>query len=848
MGRRIPGLWIPILCGIGIAACADKNDKAVTREPVYIHAGSPMAGVAETFIDFPMGAPLGGYSARCNYLGWAGKVDKRQSAYTVAFSQSVGVQTRARTQALWLTNGDQDLIILKADVIYAFDGLVRAVEQRLTEVTGRNLEGRVVVTTSHTHHAPANFSDSYHFYLGGDRYNEEVFQRFATSLTDTALAAWGDMHAAAIGIGMSTDWDPDNLVYSDRRDVNDALQVWEDRPPGEQKDPNLWVLRVDTQDGDPLGVFFNFGMHGTSLGGDNTMVSTDSTGHVEYALAERFDSPIVVAHWQGSGGDASPRGQDEGYARLESIGELAADAIYDLWAETPVSSQPLFIETVTHSVQTQRDQIAVTRNGAVDWRYRAFEDGYVPDDQIYDDEGEIISPLDEFNAQYGGAFCGSDEPLISTGTIGANVYPYDGCMDLELITLVLNGLFQIEYGEIPLPLPSSLMALTSATRLGPIDMRLPDGSVVTDDAYIGFFPGETTEMYTAQFKRRAREELGLEHVLVVGYAQDHEGYLLIPEDWLVGGYEPNINVWGPLQAEHIMEGTLDMMRSHLLTNRLEPIDPRGEFPDTIYPVRDLPETIIDTTPTAGTVPSAVIEELYVPLEGITVATQPTGTVARVQGLAQFMWMGGDPAVDLPTVTLQRWEDEAWTPVMTEAGRTITDGLPDIITATTPDPMYPFEGVQEHHWWAGFQAVSHHFDRTALPLGWYRLQVTGDVASGEGGVWPWPSTPYVLSSDPFQVVPAAITVEVVEGALRAWIAGPAWGYRLIDMGGISRGANPVRDATITWRLGDWSTIQEVASADIIDGVGVFPVDAPAGAIGVTVEDIHGNLGAHYFDIE
>ena len=36
---------------------------------------------------------------------------------------------------------------------------------------------------------------------------------------------------------------------------------------------------------------------------------------------------------------------------------------------------------------------------------------------------------------------------------------------------------------------------------------------------------------------------------MVGYAQDHEGYLLLAEDWLVGGGdEPGINVWGPLQG------------------------------------------------------------------------------------------------------------------------------------------------------------------------------------------------------------------------------------------------------------------------------------------------------------
>ena len=39
------------------------------------------------------------------------------------------------------------------------------------------------------------------------------------------------------------------------------------------------------------------------------------------------------------------------------------------------------------------EDIRVTRNGDVDWTYQPF-DHYVPDDIIYDANGDIISPLD----------------------------------------------------------------------------------------------------------------------------------------------------------------------------------------------------------------------------------------------------------------------------------------------------------------------------------------------------------------------------------------------------------------------------------------------------------------------
>ena len=164
----------------------------------------------------------------------------------------------------------------------------------------------------------------------------------------------------------------------------------------------------------------------------------------------------------------------------------------------------------------------------------------------------------------------------------------------------------------------------------------------------------------------------------------------------MGGYEANINVWGPLQAEHIMEGNLSMMQTHLRTNLLEPQDPNGEFPDLEYEQRDLPIQVPDETAAAGTAVTALPEDMWVPLE-VTVTVQPDPVLARVQGLAQFAWHGGDPAVDLPHVVLERFEDEAWNPVTTFSGRVVTDTLPDIITAHTPDPLYPWDAAQSHVW-------------------------------------------------------------------------------------------------------------------------------------------------------
>ncbi|MFT5681177.1 MAG: hypothetical protein ACI8RZ_002083 [Myxococcota bacterium] len=844
-----------------LASCGEP-EPPIARTALSLIAGAPVAGVAEGWLDLPVGGPLGGYSSRCDYLDEAGQYDNRTSQYVESWAVSSGLHTRQAGKVLWMENGDQHTVIIKADLIYSHDILVERVEATLSEATGLDLDGRVIITASHTHNGVGNYSEAEHFYLGGDKYNEEIGQRLIASLSDIALSAYDTRQAAAIGMSVDKDWDPEDEVYRDRRGENNEHQFFEDIPAGSYKDPTLWMLRVDTLTGDPLGLFFGFGMHGTLLEDYNVLVSSDSVGGLEAVVAEQFDTPVVVAHIQGAAGDASPAGFDEEVARIESIGVAAVDTILAQWAATPTASDPIFLETVSHAISQDRDEIAVTRDGTVDWTYAPFDDAFTPDEQIFDSDGSVLTPLDEFNAQFGGAFCG-DEPLIKSGTIGSTSYPYSGCMDVELVSWVVQGIFELTDEEVAMPFASSTKANSAALRIGPLPILGPDGGQTTEDLYFGFFPAEPTAVFAEQFRRRATAELGVGQVNIVGYAQDHEGYFLIPEDWLLGGYETTIAIWGPLQAEHVMEGVLDMMDTHLLTDVLEPQDITGEYQPIASRGYPLPTLAPDVTPDAGTAAAVLPEDFYNPfpldtrheydtsaVRPIDLAVAPESEVVRVQGLVQFAWMGGDPGVDLPEVTIQRKEGSDWVTLTTAAGRTLSSNHHDMLLLWQPDPLYPIDAEQTHTWWVGWQPVGHVFDRPGIPEGTYRLHVTGQTYTGGAETWPWPSEAYEISSPEFEVVAATVDVALDGDALSAWIQAPEWGYRLIDEDGSSRwidkdeqmtGENPVRDATVTWTLSDGSTVAESAAAAVADGRTWWTVDAPETAVSVEVADGWGNAG-------
>ena len=836
-------MLLPLLL---LAGC-DKDPAPVERTPLALSSASPVAGMAEGVLDLPVGAPLGGFSSRCNYLGGSSKVDNRKTPYTVGFVPSVGVHTPARAQVLWLEVGDQALLMVRMDAIYSYDGLVDELEARVGAATGVDMEGKVVVATSHSHHAVANFTAQEAFFLGGDRYDEEIFQRMVGGIEALAIEAWQGRVDAAIGIGLARDWDPDDRVYRDRRDDNDELGFFADIPDGSYKDPNLWLLRVDTAAGEPMGFFFTFGMHGTTLSEDSPMQSTDSAGGIERGVEEMFDAPLVIGHMQGGGGDASPAGSDDDMARLETIGEYGAQAIYDLWQATPVSTDPIRLESVSRGISMERDQISVTRPyGELVYTPYVDDEEYHPDDLVYDDQGQLITPIDEFNALYGGVFCGYDDPLLSSGTIGSEVFPYDGCMDIGLISGLIFGIFGMDIEEIILPLPHMMRAQTTAALLEGVHMRTAEGEEVVDDALLSFFPGETTALYVEQFRRRALDELGQTHALPVGYAQDHEGYLLVPEDWLVGGYEPNITFWGPLGAEHIMEGNLQLVSERLGDGMIEPNDPLGEYPRTTYPAWPLGAVPPDTTPDAGTWASAPPKELYTPLRelGLEPVVAPPAQVRRVQDAVQVVWNGGDPMVDSPYIVLEQDVGGTWTPVQTRSGRTVSSDRTDILMTWHPDPLYPVDAEQTHTWWAAWQAVPWGGDRAGLETGSYRLRISGERYVGGSSTWPWASEAYELTTEPFEVVPADVEVTLAHSSVSARIAAPAWGWRLVDLLGSSRGSNPLVSPTLSFELADGSEEPTTATASTSGGYSVFDlsgVEIPQDAVAIVVEDAWGNSG-------
>ncbi len=211
-------------------------------------------------------------------------------------------------------------------------------------------------------------------------------------------------------------------------------------------------------------------------------------------------------------------------------------------------------------------------------------------------------------------------------------------------------------------------------------------------------PGEPTTAIAERAKEQLSRVEGVTHRVVVGYAQDHAGYILERPDYLRLGYEPYVSPWGYRFGEFVVKVIG------------EAVDKLGQKPPPLVePAR------VEVTSRRAAVPSAVE-----PREEGAV-----GPLARLE-TARFRFHGGDPALGTPQVWLERQEGGGFAPVPASPVRTAGLGL-EVVLRYVPAPTFreaPDAGGRDHLWVAEWETLP------TTPVGRYWLVAKG-TASVQG---------------------------------------------------------------------------------------------------------------------
>ncbi len=671
-------------------------------------SGPLSAGLAQGYLDSPVGVSMAGYGGRDTGL---------HSAWSDASKATRGFYSKMTIKAMALQVGSERLIFVKSPLMTSESFLTDSIADRLLAKYGLDLRGRLIFSATHSHHAPARFwpIPSAMGGVGLDTFDPEITARMVASFADVIKASIDDLGPAEWAWGKFEDWDKTDKVYRDRRQENDP--TW-------GKDPRLTLVAVRRPGGPMIGSILNFPVHGTAFDVDNDLLTEDAPGGVENKVEDawyaQMGTPLQAMFMQCAGGDSAPAGDSLGHptpSRIEKLGEDAAQFMMPDFATLQFKS------TMALSVRTVR----------VDFAHEAV---YAYPDLVHEFDDPTGAPYED-----GGWQCAVQG--IPDGQSMAG-HPKQ-CIDLRTFIGALDVVFP--YGPLN-------QALLSAARM--------------DDLAIITLPGEP--LYS--LVQYAREKIegktpGITSLLVVGYSQDYFLYLPAPADWMVGGYESQMSLWGPAGGQFFADHGLALL-ADILAGNLQPTFWESS-PSLSPPVAFTPRAVENSED-----PNALL------------ADAPTSTV-RTANL-DFAWGGGDSNLGPPTVVLQRQQGGTWADVPATNGHkglSYDNSRCEMLTLYEPIPEVKSDILpsRKHHWRVHWQVPAN------LPLGTYRFSATGQAQGVDGK-----PVAIAVQSGPFQVgagptafaatrtastLTVTFTVPPIPYANETGESWPATGWRLID---------------------------------------------------------------------
>ncbi|MBA3545311.1 MAG: hypothetical protein H0T76_02395 [Nannocystis sp.] len=650
--------------GTSAPTTGEITTSGVTTGAVDVLPKGPIqAGVAVGYLTGPVGASMAGFG---------GRTVTNNTAWNEVLNGASGFYGLGTVKAMVLEVAGERLVLLKMPTMSSEHSLTEGTIEKLKSAHGIDITGRLITAATHSHHNLARYwrLPPPLGFVGADVPDEELIDRMTTALADVIAAAVADLGPAQWGTAWQDDWDPQNDVYRDRRAQNN---------PTYGKDGRLTLLAVRRPDGTPMAAIINFGMHGTVFDSPNELFTEDAPGGLEMKFEEAFfaakDAPIFGMFAQSGGGDASPAGDGAGHpepARIERIGHAAAPRIVALY------------DTIDW-----RDEATLgVRSRRIDLTYSGIG---------YDDYPEFLNP-------------------------GGNPYTWGGWQCVGAEGDVDDGNPETSMEGKPkkcTPIASLLESLGEAIPNGEIHQTYLTVARL-DDFYMITLPGEPTAS-VIQYARESYEDRGVDG-MIFGYSQDHLLYLTQPDDWLQGGYESEMSLWGPLFAKFLT-------------------DSQFEIVDALIAGDGAPVWSEDT-------PALSVGKPYEP-RPLEASIEPPGLTADAPpeiGRGQTMrigWNGGEPSLGEPRVTVQIDDGGGFVDVPSPsgwAGAALDNSRYHMLThyAPVPEPNGKLLAERSQRWYVDWQVPAD------MPAGTYRLRVGGRSYDGAA------TSDYAFDSSPFKV--------------------------------------------------------------------------------------------------
>lgn len=209
-----------------------------------------------------------------------------------------GIRDRINVRAIVVDNGTNSVALVSADIGGVPSYIYSRCIQQIEKATGIPA-GNIFISASHCHSSIQLARE------GASNVDPSIAAftaNFEKSVSEVVKQAWEKRQAARIGYKTGTSY------LNVNRDVIDPLtRLWTQSPNYDgPSDKEIAVVTFETLAGDPIAVYYNYGMHPNSMY-MSSMISADAPGEASRYIEDYYNGKIIALWSSSASGDQNPR-------------------------------------------------------------------------------------------------------------------------------------------------------------------------------------------------------------------------------------------------------------------------------------------------------------------------------------------------------------------------------------------------------------------------------------------------------------------------------------------------------------------------------------------------------------
>lgn len=216
--------------------------------------------------------------------------------------QSTGVHDHIFHRIVAMDDGKTQFVLISTDICLVSPSVYDEIVREAKEQAGTN-HLTVWWSFTHTHSAPEVGPPGLGEAFLKGRYehdhNSEYTAKVKKQLLDGIKEAREKLEPARLGVG----WGYASAAIN-RRARNEDGPTFLGLNPDGPVDHQIGLLRLEKADGKLLALIANYSMHGTVLGGENTLITGDGPGTVEEYVEQKLGAPMLYIN--GAAGNQAP--------------------------------------------------------------------------------------------------------------------------------------------------------------------------------------------------------------------------------------------------------------------------------------------------------------------------------------------------------------------------------------------------------------------------------------------------------------------------------------------------------------------------------------------------------------